>query len=68
MMDEVQECGGVAVHRILVAVSHLIGCGVAQRQDKPLVWLKGEVKTPPFGAAARLAVGLLLRRCREGNR
>jgi hypothetical protein len=24
--------------------------------DKPLVWLHGEVKTPPFSAAARLEV------------
>ena len=29
--------------------------------DKPVVWLRGEVKTPPFGAAARIEVGLLLR-------
>ena len=32
------------------------------RKDKPLVWLKGEVKTPPFSAQARLEAGLLLRR------
>lgn len=30
--------------------------------DKPLVWLRGEVKTPPFGAAARIEAGFLLRR------
>ena len=29
--------------------------------DKPLVWLKGEVKTPPFSNQARLEAGLLLR-------
>ena len=29
--------------------------------DKPLVWLSGEVKTPPFSAAARLEAGFLLR-------
>ena len=29
--------------------------------DKPLAWLHGEVKTPPFSAAARLEAGLLLR-------
>ena len=28
--------------------------------DKPLVWLHGEVKTPPFGAEARLQAGYLL--------
>jgi len=30
--------------------------------DKPLVWLHGEVKTPPFSATARLEAGVLLRR------
>jgi phage-related protein len=30
--------------------------------DKPLAWLHGEVKTPPFSAAARIEAGLLLRR------
>lgn len=29
--------------------------------DKLLAWLHGEVKTPPFSAAARLEAGLLLR-------
>jgi hypothetical protein len=29
--------------------------------DKPLVWLHGEVKTPPFTPAARLEAGTLLR-------
>jgi len=35
--------------------------------DKPLVWLKGEIKTPPFSAAARLEAGLLLRRLQRGE-
>jgi len=30
--------------------------------DKPLVWLHGEVKTPPFTETARLEAGFLLRR------
>lgn len=34
--------------------------------DKPLVWLAGEVKTPPFSAAARLEAGFLLRRLQQG--
>ena len=35
-------------------------------RDKPLVWLRGEVKTPPFGADARIEAGFLLRRlCHE---
>lgn len=34
---------------------------------KPLVWLHGEVKTPPFSHAARLAAGFLLRRLQNGE-
>jgi len=30
--------------------------------DKPLVWLSGEVKSPPFSAEARIEAGFLLRR------
>lgn len=30
--------------------------------DKPLVWLRGEVKTPPFSQEARIEAGVLLRR------
>jgi len=38
--------------------------------DKPLVWLHGEVKTPPMSRPARLEAGVLLRRLqrREGIR
>jgi phage-related protein len=36
--------------------------------DKPLMWLRGEVKTPPFSAAARVEAGMLLRRLQEGER
>jgi phage-related protein len=36
--------------------------------DKPLVWLRGEIKTPPFSAAARLEAGTLLRRLQSGER
>jgi phage-related protein len=35
--------------------------------DKPLVWLKGEIKTPPFSAAARIEAGTLLRRLQQGE-
>jgi hypothetical protein len=31
------------------------------RIDNPLIWLRGEVKTPPFSQAARLEAGYLLR-------
>ena len=36
--------------------------------DKPLVWLRGEVKTPPLSAAARLEAGTLLRRLQAGDK
>jgi phage-related protein len=37
------------------------------RKDKPLAWLHGEVKTPPFGQAARLEAGYLLRELQRGK-
>jgi phage-related protein len=37
------------------------------RKDKPLAWLHGEVKTPPFGKAARIEAGYLLRGLQEGK-
>ncbi len=36
------------------------------RIPKPLVWLHGEVKSPPFSLAARLEAGLLLRQLQDG--
>jgi|SRR4051794_1445159 len=36
--------------------------------DKPLVWLHGEVKTPPFSSEARVEAGMLLRRLQGGER
>ncbi len=35
---------------------------------KPLVWLRGEIKTPPFSGEARLEAGGLLRRVQLGER
>ena len=35
--------------------------------DKPLVWLHGEVKTPPFSEAARIEAGYLLRLLQKGQ-
>jgi len=35
---------------------------------KPIVWLEGEIKTPPFSRAARLEAGFLLRRLQLGER
>ena len=34
--------------------------------DRPLVWLRGEIKSPPFSPAARLEVGFLLRQLQAG--
>lgn len=36
--------------------------------SKPLLWLHGEVKTPPFSAQARAEAGYLLRLLQEGER
>lgn len=36
-------------------------------EDKPLVWLAGEIKTPPFSDAARFEAGMLLRRLQRGE-
>ncbi|MCA9415504.1 MAG: type II toxin-antitoxin system RelE/ParE family toxin [Candidatus Omnitrophica bacterium] len=34
---------------------------------KPLVWLAGEIKTPPFGRSARIEAGYLLRLLQAGE-
>lgn len=34
---------------------------------KPLVWLHGEVKTPPFSQEARIETGVLLRQLQQGE-
>ena len=36
-------------------------------RDRPLVWLHGEIKTPPFSQAARIEAGYLLRLLQEGQ-
>ena len=36
-------------------------------EDKPLVWLAGEIKTPPFRKEARIEAGFLLRRLQKGQ-
>lgn len=36
-------------------------------QSKPLAWLHGEVKTPPFSQEARIEAGFLLRQLQEGE-
>lgn len=37
-------------------------------KHKPLVWLRGEIKTPPFGSAARVETGFLLRQLQRGDK
>ena len=38
-----------------------------KRERKPLVWLHGEVKTPPFSLEARIEAGTMLRLLQEGE-
>ncbi|MFA7237307.1 MAG: type II toxin-antitoxin system RelE/ParE family toxin [Phycisphaeraceae bacterium] len=38
-----------------------------ERFDKPLVWLAGQIKTPPLSHEARLETGFLLRRLQQGE-
>lgn len=40
---------------------------MANGSDKPLVWMRGEVKTPPFSQDARIEAGSLLRRLQQGE-
>lgn len=37
-------------------------------KDKPLVWLHGEIKTPPLAGEARIEAGFLLRRLQQGEK
>lgn len=38
-----------------------------ENESKPLIWLKGEVKTPPFSTKARLEAGFVLRKLQRGE-
>ena len=37
-------------------------------RDRPLVWLHGEVRTPPLSSAARVEAGVLLRQLQRGEK
>jgi phage-related protein len=37
------------------------------KADKPLAWLHGEIRTPPFSAEARVEAGVLLRWLQRGD-
>ena len=39
----------------------------SQGENKDVVWLRGEVKTPPFSASARMEAGMLLRMLQNGE-
>jgi phage-related protein len=39
---------------------------MAASSNKPLVWLHGEIKTPPFSQEARVEAGFLLRQVQQG--
>ena len=36
--------------------------------DKPIVWLHGEIQTPPFSNEARIETGFLLRLLQKGEK
>ena len=38
-----------------------------KRKDKVLVWLHGEIKTPPLSSEARIEAGFLLRKLQTGE-
>lgn len=48
-------------------MSKLTYAPVVSPRDKPLVWLSGEVKTPPFSSEARIEAGFLLRKLQAGH-
>lgn len=38
-----------------------------KQEDKPLVWLHGEIKTPPLSQSARIEAGFFLRKLQQGD-
>jgi|SRR5579859_3027849 len=49
-------------------MSYLTYTRTVRKADKPLAWLHGAVKSPPFSPAARIEAGVLLRRLQRGER
>ena len=39
----------------------------SMKSRKALVWMKGEVKTPPFSREAKIGAGILLRKLQDGE-
>ena len=48
-------------------IGERFGRYAAARPDKPLIWLHGEVRSPPLSGSARVATGVLLRRLQRGE-
>ena len=48
-------------------MSYLTYISFMSPSDKPLVWLHGQIKTPPFSSAARIEAGFLLRSLQAGE-
>ncbi len=48
-------------------MSHLTYDVIVSPSEKPLVWLHGEIRTPPFSKAARIEAGYLLRLLQKGQ-
>jgi phage-related protein len=55
-------------HAYRPAVADMSHLTYRSRCSKPLVWLAGEVKTPPFSVEARREAGFLLRLLQMGQR
>lgn len=49
-------------------MSYLTYIVSVKSKNKPLAWLHGEVKTPPFSSNARIEAGSLLRRLQQGEK
>ena len=49
-------------------MSELTYADRVSKSDKPLVWLAGEIKTPPLSLEARIEAGFLPRRLQRGER
>jgi phage-related protein len=49
-------------------MSYLTYNNIMSSNDKVVVWLHGEVKTPPFSSSARIEAGFLIRKLQEGEK
>ena len=47
-------------------MSDMTYCSHMSPKDKPLVWMHGEITTPPFTENARIEAGYLLRQIQKG--